>query len=309
MDVDVVVTMFKVALSLLPLVLFAALGETVAEKSGVVNLGIEGMMMMSAFTAFIVDLFTGSALLGIFAALGVVTVVGIVFSFFSISLRVDQIVAGLAVYVFGWGFSYVLYSILTGGVGSSIHTIPYFSRIPYLSSIPIVGPILFSQNALVYLSLILVPLVSIFLGKTTIGLRIRAVGENPKAADTMGVSVARTRYLAVIIGSLMAGLSGSYFTTVTLGYFTSNITQGRGFIALAMVYFANWNPYKILLAAFLYEFVDAAQSQILVLSGNALQLYSQLFNMLPYVFLLILIPILGRKARAPKYLTIPYKKS
>ncbi len=302
---DILIGIFSTTLQLSPLYIFAGMGEIVAEKSGVANMGIEGIMLMAAFTTLAIDVTTGNPWLGILGALGVAGVIGAFFAYLAVRLRLDQIVLGLAVYLFGLGMSFVLFSSFKGG-GAFVN-IPRI-YIPYLSDIPIVGRVLFQQNMLVYFALVLVVLISLFLGRTSLGLRVRAVGENPKAADNMGVNVLKVRFLAVLFGAILAGLAGAYFEIGFLQSFQFDIILGRGFIALAMVYFANWGPYKMTFAALSFNIVYAAQSEYASLSGIATQGSSQLLNMLPYVFLLALIPILGRKARPPKYLLKPYRK-
>ena len=298
------------ALALLPLLLYASLGEIVAEKSGVVNLGIEGMMLMAAFSSFTFDYVTKNPFAGVVGSLGVVAVMGLAFCFMTITLKVDQIVAGLGMYLFGLGLSGVLYAIFTSGAGvgaSGVPTVPKL-EIPFLAQIPSIGPVLFEQNLLVYLSLILVPATSYILSRTGLGLRVRAVGENPKAADTMGISVARVRYAATMTGAILAGVSGAYLAVGYTGSFQLGYTLGRGFIALSMVYLSNWNPYRAFVAVFVYDFVDSLQSAV-VINTPALEASSYLLALLPYIFVLALIPIFGRKARAPKFLTIPYRKN
>ncbi len=302
---DILIGVFSTTLQLSPLYVFAGMGEIVAEKSGVANMGIEGIMLMAAFITLAIDVTTGNPWLGILAALAVAGLIGAVFAYLAVHLRLDQIVLGLAVYLFGLGMSFVLFSnFASGGTFVNIPRI----YIPYLSDIPIVGKVLFQQNILVYFALALVVVISFFLGKTSLGLRVRAVGENPKAADNMGVNVLKVRFLAVLFGAILAGLAGAYFEIGFLQSFQFDIILGRGFIALAMIYFANWGPFKTLFAALSFNIVYAAQSEYVSLSGIATQGSSQLFNMLPYVFLLALIPILGRKARPPKYLLKPYRK-
>lgn len=302
---DVIIGVFSTTLLLSPLYLFAGLGEIVAEKAGVANMGIEGIMLMSLFTTYAVDLMTGNAWLGILVSLGVAGLMGAIFAYLAVQMRLDQIVVGLAVYLFGLGMSFVLFN----GFRSSA-TIVNIGRlyIPYLSGVPILGPILFEQNILVYFSIVLVVLVAYFLGRTSLGLRVRAVGEDPKASDNMGVNVVKVRFLAVLFGAVLAGLAGSYFFVGFLQSFQFDIILGRGFIALAMIYFANWKPYRLLFAALSFNIVYAAQSEFVAISSTAIAGSSQLFNMLPYVFLLALIPIFGRKARPPRYLLKPYKK-
>lgn len=305
---DIVIGIFSTTMQLTPLYLFAGLGEIVAEKSGVANMGIEGIMLMSLFATYAVDVITGSPWLAILAALGVAALIGVFFGFIVIKVGLDQIVSGLGVYLFGLGMSFILFSSWEGNIIPppfvNIGTI----YIPYLSDIPVVGPVLFQQNILVYFALALVVIIAYFLGKTSLGLRVRAVGENPRAADNMGVNVSKVRFFAVLFGAILAGLAGAYFNIGFLQAFQFNIIGGRGFIALAMIYFANWGPYKTLFAALSFNIVYASQSEFVAISSTAIAGSSQLFNMLPYVFLLALIPVFGRKARPPKFLLKPYRK-
>ncbi len=299
------------SLFLLPLLLYTSLGEIIAEKSGVVNLGVEGLMLMAAVSSFSVDYVTKNPWLGVLASLGVVAVLGLLFGFLTITLYVDQVVAGLGMYLFGLGFSGILFGIFSGGsLGAGLSSVPTIGRIniPILSSLPVIGTVLFSQNLLVYLAIVLVPSVYYLLRRTGLGLRIRAVGENPKAADSMGVSVVKVRYIAILTGAILAGVSGAYLAVGDTGSFQVGYTLGRGFVALAMVYLANWNPFKAFLAVFVYDLVDSAQTAV-VIATPSLASSSYLLSLLPYLFVIAMIPILGRKARAPKYLTVPYKKS
>ncbi len=304
----VIVGIFSTMMTLSPFYLFAGLGEIVAEKSGVVNLGIEGIALMSLITTFIVDYATGNPWIALLGALAIAAVLGSVFAFFAIGMRLDQIVIGIAIYLFGLGMSFVIYNALYGDSipPQFVNIQPIF--IPYLSTIPIIGPILFAQNILVYFSIALVVVVAYFLGRTSFGLRVRAVGENPKAADNMGVSVNKVRFLATLVGALLAGLAGVYFSFAFVQSFQFDIIAGRGFVALAIIYLANWGPYKTLFAALSFNVVYATQSQVVAISSIALAGSSQLFNMLPYVYLLALIPILGRSARPPRFLLKPYRK-
>ncbi len=293
-------------LKLIPAILFASLGELVAEKSGVLNLGVEGLMLMAAFTAFNVTYVTGNPWLGIVGAVVVSVALAMVFSVFAINLRVNQVVIGLGLWLFGLGLSDTLYRAFFA-VGGITPTVPIIGdmNIPYLSSIPLIGRVFFEQNPLVYISLLFVPVVAIFLRKTSLGMRITAVGEHPRAAETMGVNVYRTRWIAVLIGAAFAGASGAYFTISLLSTFILNITFGRGFIALAMIYFAKWKPYRILLPLLIFSFVDSFQ---LGLQGAGIPIKYFFLNMLPYITIVVLIPILGRRAEAPAALMEPYRK-
>ncbi len=292
-------------LKLVPAILFASLGELVAEKSGVLNLGVEGLMLMAAFTAFGATYVTGNPWLGILAAMGVSVLLSLLFSVFAINLRVNQVVIGLGLWLFGLGLSDTLYRAFFA-IGTT-PTVPIIGdiSIPYLTSIPVIGRLLFGQNPLVYISLAFVPVVAIFLGKTNLGMKIAAVGEHPRAAETMGIDVYKIRYIAVIIGAAFAGVSGAYFTISLLSTFILNITFSRGFIALAMIYFGKWRPYRLLVPLLIFSFVDSLQ---LGLQGVGVPIKYFFLNMLPYITIVALIPILGRRAEAPAALMEPYKK-
>lgn len=292
-------------LKLVPALLFASLGELVAEKSGVLNLGVEGLMLISAFVAFDAAYLTGSPWLGIVAAIGVSVLLGIVFGVFAINLRVNQVVIGLGLWLFGLGLSDTLYrAFFAIGITPTVATIDDVN-IPVLSHIPVIGRMLFGQNPLVYVSIALIPVVAFFLSRTKLGMKIVAVGEHPRAAETMGVDVYRIRYLAVIIGAAFAGVGGAYFTVLLLGTFILNITFGRGFIALAMIYFGKWKPYRVLLPLIIFGFVDSLQ---LGLQSVGVPIKYFFLNMFPYITIIVLIPILGRGAEAPAALMEPYKK-
>jgi simple sugar transport system permease protein len=292
-------------LKLVPAILFASLGELVAEKSGVLNLGVEGLMLMAAFTAFGATYVTGNPWLGILAAMGVSVLLSLLFSVFAINLRVNQVVIGLGLWLFGLGLSDTLYRAFFA-IGTT-PTVPIIGdiSIPYLTSIPVIGRLLFGQNPLVYISLASVPVVAVFLGKTNLGMKIAAVGEHPRAAETMGIDVYKIRYIAVIIGAAFAGVSGAYFTISLLSTFILNITFSRGFIALAMIYFGKWRPYRLLVPLLIFSFVDSLQ---LGLQGVGVPIKYFFLNMFPYITIVALIPILGRRAEAPAALMEPYKK-
>jgi simple sugar transport system permease protein len=304
---DVLIAVFSTTLQLSPFYLFAGMGEIVAEKSGVVNMGLEGIMLLSLVTTFIVDYITGNPWFAMLVALAIAGAVGICFAFLAIQVRLAQIATGLAVYLIGLGLSFVIFTNLypTGLTPNYVGLPPIFAG---WSNVPVVGVIFLKQNIMAYVSLVAVVLTAFFLGRTSLGLRVRAVGENPKAADNMGVNVNKVRFLATLFGALMFGLSGSYFAGNFVAGFQTDIIAGRGFIVLAMIYFANWKPYRTLFAALAFNIVYALQNEYVTLSGFGVASVSTLFNMLPYVFLLVLIPLFGRKARAPKFLLKPYHK-
>lgn len=306
-DLVVVVTgvLFQ-ALAFSPLYLFAGLGEIIGEKSGVVNLGIEGIMLMSVLTMYMVDIIAGSPWVGILAALAIAGLVGALFAYLTVQLRLEQIVLGLAIYFFALGITSQVYNTTTlpqttfnniGGI-----------YVPLLSDIPVAGKVLFQQNILFYLSLVMVVAVSFFLRRTSFGLRVRAVGENPKAADNMGVNVQRVRFLAVLAGAILMGLAGAYFEVGFLQSFNYDVLAGKGFIVLAIIYLSNWGPYKMLFAVISFNIVGVAASTYVNLASTAFGGASALYVMIQFVYLLALIPIMGRSAKPPKYLLKAYRK-
>jgi ABC-type uncharacterized transport system permease subunit len=304
---DILIGVFSTTLQLSPFYLFAGMGEIVSEKAGVANLGLEGIMLMSLVTTFIVDFVTGNPWIALLAALGAAAVFGSLFGLTAIKLRMDQIASGLAIYLIGLGLSFVIFNT----VYPSGTTPNYVSLPPIIgnwNTVPYVGIIFLKQNVLAYASIVLVVATSFFLSRTSLGLRVRAVGENPKASDNMGVSVNKVRFLATMFGALMFGVSGFYFAGNFVPGFQTDVIAGRGFIVLAMIYFANWKAYRTLFAALSFNIVYAAQNEYVTLSGFGVASVSTLFNMLPYVFLLALIPAFGRKARVPRFLLKPYRK-
>lgn len=302
-----VIAVLSTTMQLSPFYLYAGMGEIVAEKSGVANMGLEGIMLMSLVTTFIVDYITLDPWLALLVAVAVAGALGILFAFLAIRVRLDQIAVGLAVYLFGLGLSFVIFNTLypTGLTPNYVGLPPIFAG---WNNIPVVGTILLKQNVMTYVSLVAVVLTALFLTRTSLGLRVRAVGENPKAADNMGVNVNKVRFITTLFGALMFGVSGSYFAGNFVPGFQTDIIAGRGFIVLAMIYFANWKPYRMLFAALAFNIVYATQNVFVGISGFGTSSVTTLFNMLPYVFLLVLIPLFGRKAVAPKFLLKPYKK-
>lgn len=303
---DIVVSVLYQALQFSPLYLFAGMGEIIGEKSGVVNLGIEGIMIVSLLTMYITDLFFRNPWIGIASALAIAAVVGLFFGYLAVQLRLEQIVLGLAIYFFFLGISSQIYNT------TSLPSVSFSNLngiyIPLISDLPIVGKVLFQQNVFFYFSIVVVIAVSYFLQRTSLGLRVRAVGENPKAADNMGVNVQKVRILAVMTGAVLMGLAGAYYAIGFVQSFQYDPLAGKGFIVLAMIYLANWGPYKTLFAAISFNIVGVAASEYVNLSSTAVGGASALFAMIPFVYLLALIPIMGRSARPPRFLLKPYRK-
>ncbi|MDP6342527.1 MAG: ABC transporter permease [Alphaproteobacteria bacterium] len=256
--------------------LFAALGELVSEKSGVLNLGVEGMMLVGAVCAFAAALTTGSPAAGILAGAAAGMLTALLFGVLTLSLLANQVASGLALTIFGVGISAL---IGRDFVGTPLPRLPLL-EIPGLSDLPVVGRLLFGHDVLVYLSIAAVPAVIWLLDRSRTGLILRAVGENHEAAHALGHSVIVVRYLAVMFGGAMAGLGGAYLSLAHTPMWAENMTAGRGWIALALVVFATWRPGRVLLGAYLFGGVTVAQLHV---QGFGVDIPSQILSMLPYL--------------------------
>jgi len=238
--------------------LLAALGETVGQRSGVLNLGVDGIMLMGAFGCYYVALETGSDMLGILVGLAIGAAFGFITAFMSVTLKAQQGISGIGVYIFGLGMSDLLF-VRFVGTPLPVNSLPNWN-IPLLSRIPALGRMFFQQNGLIYLAFCLVPAIAFVLYHTTFGTRVLAVGENPAAADSLGINVARTRYCTVVFGCTMAGLAGATLLLLD-GIFEENLTQSAGFIAVALVYFGAWRPAGVMTGSLLYGVVTAVVLQ------------------------------------------------
>jgi simple sugar transport system permease protein len=286
-----------------PLV-FAALGELVVEKSGVLNLGVEGMMLIGAVAAFGVAVLSGSPWLGVVAGMAGAAAVSLVFAAITLGLHANQVATGLALSLFGVGLSAFVGLPFVSHV---IDGIPPLA-IPGVSELPVVGPLLFGHNPLVYLSLLLFALVQVFLYRTRAGLVLRAVGESPAAAHAIGYPVIRIRTLAVLFGGACAGLAGAYLAVAYTPLWVEGMTAGRGWIALALVVFATWKPWRVLAGAYLFGGVTLAQFQAQALG---LDWPSQFLSMLPYVATIVVLAFISRnpatiRLNAPASLGRPF---
>ena len=282
--------------------LLAALGEMVGQRSGVFNLGIDGVMMMGAFTGFMVAIRSGNLFMGILAGTAVGALMGILISLVTVTLRANQGISGIGTYMLGWGLADFFFRLNYGFVTS----VTGFSEvpIPFLSDIPFLGQVLFRHNGLVYLALLLVPFLWFLLFKTTWGLSVRAVGTSPQAADTLGVSVEAIRYSSVTIGGALAGLAGAFITLGYLNMYAPGLTGGRGFIALALVYFGRWNPGGVLLGALLFGVMDAFQLWLQVLG---IEFPYEFIVILPYVMTIVILALVGKRVRGrPAALGLPF---
>jgi simple sugar transport system permease protein len=287
-----------------PLVL-AALGEAVGERAGLLNLGIEGMMLAGAFFGFYAAYETESALWGVVAGMAAGAALAVVFAVLTISLRVDQVLVGLAITIFGGGLTAFLYRDVFGGQNPSLSIDVPRIRIPVLSQIPILGDALFNQQALFYLAFALVPVFAFLLAQTRFGLEVRAVGEYPFAADAAGVDVTRTRYLAALIAGTMAGLAGAFLAVGDLKIFQVGMTVGMGFIALALTMVGGWNPYRILVASVLFGLLRSLGNGLQILGVN---IRSEFITMLPYIGIMVALALLAGRTSLPAALGVPYAR-
>jgi general nucleoside transport system permease protein len=298
--------------------LFATIGELFTERSGVINLGVEGMMLVGAMTGYSVAVATGSPWLGVLAAMLFAALLSQIHAFIVITLQADQVVSGLALTFLGTGISLVLGEGLSKA--GTVSLMPYYS-IPLLSQIPIIGPIFFTnQNILVYMGYLLVPLSWYYINRTRPGLHLRAVGEYPAAADALGINVFRMRYLYVFVGGLLAGLAGATISlAVSPGWFSELTTGGQGWIAVGLVIFAQWDPIRAAIGAYAF---GALRRLILDIQGPMLLMglknpfyynpyWGFFLQMLPYAFTVIVLVIGSREAirkriGAPAALGEPY---
>jgi simple sugar transport system permease protein len=271
-----------------PLV-YAALGELVAEKSGVLNLGVEGMMLVGAVAAFAVAATTKSPWLGVGAGMLAGAAMAAIFGVLALSMLSNQVATGLALSLFGIGLSAFVGLEYVAIVIEGIKPL----AIPGLSDLPFVGKVLFGHNPLVYLSLVLFALVHRFLYRTRAGLTLRAVGESPQSAHAIGYPVIAIRYLAVLFGGACSGLAGAYLAVAYTPLWVEGMTAGRGWIALALVVFATWKPWRVLAGAYLFGGVTLAQFQAQALG---LDVPSQFLSMLPYLATIVVLAIISRDA-------------
>ena len=283
--------------------LFAAIGESFAQTSGVVNLGVDGIMLVGAFAAFYVKLITGNLWLAVLAAAFVGLLMGLLMSFISVTLKAEQGISGIGLYMFGLGLSSLLFKVLVG----SVQTVNGFQtiKIPFLSDIPVVGEIFFQHSLPVYAAFLLVPVAWWFLDKTTWGLKIKSVGQNPAAADSLGVNVDQIRYFCVCLGSVLAGLAGASLSIALVNLFQENLTAGMGFIAVALVYFGGWRPSGILVGALLFSTVNAIQLWMQVLG---VKIPSDLAIMLPYLLTIAALVAVTNRIRQPAALNKPFER-
>jgi general nucleoside transport system permease protein len=290
----------------------AALGETVCERAGVLNLGLEGMMLSGALGSFLGAYYAHSPVVGVLCGIVVGVAMGGLMAFLSVTLKTEQVINGIAIVLFAQGMTAFLFErLFGGGKQPTISGIPDL-KIPVLGSIPGVGPVLFDQNALLYASAGVAVAIWLLLTRTRFGLSVRAVGERPEAADAVAVDVARTRWIALLICGGMAGLGGTLLVIGDLNLFQPNITGGRGWVAIALVIFGRWNPMLVFGGVLLFGFTDALQVQVRAVSGgtNTTVPY-ELFQALPYIVTLVVLvtaTVVARYSAQPAALGVPFRK-
>ncbi|MDA2957875.1 MAG: ABC transporter permease [Actinomycetota bacterium] len=285
--------------------LLASLGEMIGQRSGVLNLGVEGVMLIGAFVAYFTLLRTGSTLLAVLLAVTAGVVMGLLYSLITLYMNAVQGISGIGIYLFGLGFTDLLFQ---KQVGTPIPVKGLDElHIPLLADIPHVGEIFFQHSILVYIAFLLVPVAWFVIERTTFGLNLRAVGETPEAADTLGVSVNRIRLFTILIGNSLAALAGAALA-LELGIFQQNLTSGRGFIAIALVYFGAWRPLGVMSGALLFGVVSATVNQwktIGIIEGAA----SSLTSMAPALLTIVVLVFVSRRIDAPSALTKPFDRS
>ncbi len=303
--VSVIVATLASGIRLATPFLLAALGETLGQRSGVLNLGVEGVMLLGAYAAYYTALKSDQAWFGVLAALAVGLIMGLIYSLVTIGFRAEQGISGIGIYLFGLGFTDLLFQKQVGtplpidGLGRI--------AIPVLSDIPEIGTLLFDHSALVYVAFALVPVMWFVVNRTTFGLNVRAVGETPEAADTLGVSVNRIRIATICIGNTLAGLAGAALA-LEVGVFQQNLTSGQGFIAIALVYFGAWRMVGAMTGALLFGIVSATVLQwktLGIVSGSA----SSLTAMAPAILTIVVLVAVSRRIGAPAALTRPFDRN
>ena len=286
--------------------LFTSLGQVFTQRSGVLDMGVEAMMMIGALSGFAGAYYFGNPWIGILTGMIGGVLVALIAAYFYVALGADQVITGVILVVMTGGLVILLNRILFGGSyipprGTGFEAV----QIPYLSELPVVGPVLFQQNLITYLAWLLVPIAYFVLNRTTIGLSVRAVGENPLAADSVGINVTRIRYACTVFGGAMAGLGGTFLSLGYINMYVTGITAGRGWIALALVIFSQWNPLMVLVGAHFFGALEALQLRF---QAAGIGVAPQLLQMLPYVLTVLTLVFISRRGVGPAALGTPYEK-
>ncbi|MFQ5407712.1 MAG: ABC transporter permease [Anaerolineales bacterium] len=287
--------------------LMASLGQIFSQLAGVLDLSVEGVVLSGAFWGFVGAFFSGSIWVGLAAGVLAGLLVSLLMAFMSVTLRANQTITGIMLVIMMGGFTFFMNKLIFGGTYIPPKTAGFQEiAIPILSAIPVVGQVLFRQNLLVYIAFALVPVLTLVLYRTTYGLNIRAVGEHPRAVDSVGINVFRLQYSAVLLGGMLAGLSGVFLTLAHTNLFTDNISAGRGWLAVALVFFGKWRPWQVMLGAILFGFVNALQLRLQAMAAAPLAF--QVMLMLPYLLTIVVLTTVARKASGPAAMCVPYTR-
>jgi simple sugar transport system permease protein len=301
------IAIFASTLRIATPILLASLGGVMSERSGVINIGLEGMMLMGAFGAAVGSYFYGPWT-GILIGIAIGGLMGLIHAFMSVTVKANQIISATAINIFAVGFPNIMVPIIWPGYHAITPVVPVIKdiRLPLIADLPVIGTIIGNQNPIVYIALILVPIINYFLFRTPLGLRIRSVGEHPKAADTLGINVVKMRYIAVISSGFLAGLGGAFLSIAYQSQFSRAMTQGRGFIGLAAMIFGRWKPVGAFIACLLFGFADALQASA---QSAGVPIPPELLLAAPYVLTLIaLVGLIGKRAVGPAANGKPYEK-
>lgn len=298
----IIVTTIASGIRLATPFLLASLGEALGQRSGVLNLGVDGVMLIGAFGSYYTVLKTNNLLYGVLVGIGVGLLLGLFYAFITINLRAEQGVSGIGIYLFGLGMSDLLFQKLVGTPRPILPLMPL--EIPYLSQLPIFGEMIFQHSIMVYLAFGLVPIMSFMLKRTTYGLNVRATGENPEAADSLGVNVSLIRYSTLIVGNGLAGLAGAALA-IEMGIFQQNLTNAMGFIAIALVYFGAWSPKGVMIGSLVFGLVQAIVLQCKTF-GVIPRSASDLAAMAPAIITILALVVVAKRFRQPSALTKPY---
>ncbi len=285
-------------------ILIVALAELYSERAGLVNIGLDGIMAFGALAGFLACYITGNPYLGVLAGAASGILINMVYAFCTVTLGAEQIVYGMAINIFAPALASFIYRVYFG-ISSSLAqaTLMKALPIPLLNKIPVLGPVLFNHTPIVYAAYLLVPLSFVFFNKTKAGLNYKAVGEYPRAAESLGINVVRRKYAASIICGALAGIGGAYLTTCYISTYSDGVVSGRGFIALSAVIFGRWMPGGVMLAALLFGFTDALQLRLQVMSSGTPY---QLLAMIPYLCTLFVLAFFGIRKAGPKANGRPY---
>lgn len=287
-------------------IILAGLGIVYSERAGVINVGVEGLMLIGALMGVVGSWATGSVALGTLLAMASGVFFSLIFAYLTISLKANQVVAGLALNIFAGGFTVVFNRLIFGVAGNAVKIDTFDNlAIPFLKSMPVLGPSLFSQSIPVYIALIAAPLLQFYLVRSNPGLIVRAVGENPKACDSLGISVPAVRYATLLYAGAMAGFAGAFVSMGQVSFFSEGMIAGKGYMALAAVVFGNYNPVGVLAAGLIFGGAESLQYRLQA-SGSPIPY--QFLLMLPYVITILALCVYHKKTNRPAYSGQAYHK-